>query len=239
MSEEKTMLERDEAKSKDPEVYSRGYFDGYHKGYADVKSKVNAAKKKEREEYRKKLESIEAANVYPLSMIYTLAEEYNFDEPIRISPETVNQAMTDVLTESQRRIMEMYYRDRMSLDEIASIFSVTRERVRQIILKAGRRLVHPEAMNKIRVVSLEEYNALLRKYEIAIGQIDTMDLPIEELGLSVRSYNCLKRRGIYTIGEVFNLTDDDYRRIRNLGEKSIKEIKTKLYGFLDPEGNNE
>ena len=235
----KKMLEREEAKEKDLEVYQRGYFDGYHKAYSDVRSKVNAAKKKEREVYRKKLESIEAANVYPLNMIYSLTEEYNFEEPIRISPETVNQAMASVLSERELLCVEMYYRDQMSLDEIAEKYSITRERVRQIILKAGRKLVSPSSMNKIRVVSLEEYQALQRKYEIASGQIDVMDMPIEELDLSIRSYNCLKRRGIYTIGAAYDLSDDDYRRIRNLGEKSIKEIKTKLLEYISREDNNE
>lgn len=245
MSEEKTMLERDAAKSRDPEVYSRGYFDGYHKGYADVKSKVNAAKKKEREEYRKKLESIEAISVYPLSMIYELTDGFDYGEPIRISPETIYQTMTEVLSERDRRLMEMYYRDRMSLDEIAGTLYVTRERVRQIILKAGRKLVHPSVMCKMRVVSLKEYDDLKRKYDLLYAQVngtlpkDITNRFIEDLDLSVRSYNALKRNGIQTVGELFGLSDEELSKFRNLGDKSKKEIKTKLYDFLDPEGNNE
>lgn len=51
---------------------------------------------------------------------------------------------------------------------------------------------------------------------------------IEELDLSVRSYNCLKREGIDTVGQLKVLTDEDIRQIRNLNDRSIEEIRTKL-----------
>ena len=54
------------------------------------------------------------------------------------------------------------------------------------------------------------------------------DKPIEILDLGVRSYNCLKRAGINTIGELTEKTEEDMMKIRNLGKKSLKEIKDKL-----------
>lgn len=51
---------------------------------------------------------------------------------------------------------------------------------------------------------------------------------IEELDLSCRSYNCLKRASINTVGELTQMTEEDLVRVRNLGRKSIKEIKEKL-----------
>ena len=51
------------------------------------------------------------------------------------------------------------------------------------------------------------------------------ELDIEELELSVRSYNCLKRAGIHTAGQLLELSDDELRDIRNLGSKSIEEIR--------------
>jgi DNA-directed RNA polymerase subunit alpha len=53
-------------------------------------------------------------------------------------------------------------------------------------------------------------------------------LPIEELNLSVRSYNCLKRESINTVGELIQRTEQELTDIRNFGQKSIDEVKAKL-----------
>jgi DNA-directed RNA polymerase subunit alpha len=53
-------------------------------------------------------------------------------------------------------------------------------------------------------------------------------LPIEELQLSVRSYNCLKREGVNTVGELTQKSDAELTDIRNFGLKSIEEVKAKL-----------
>jgi DNA-directed RNA polymerase subunit alpha len=53
-------------------------------------------------------------------------------------------------------------------------------------------------------------------------------LPIEELNLSVRSYNCLKREGLNTVGELVQRTEQELTDIRNFGQKSIDEVKLKL-----------
>lgn len=55
-----------------------------------------------------------------------------------------------------------------------------------------------------------------------------LELPIEELDLSVRSYNCLKRAGINTIEELTRKTEEDMMKVRNLGKKSLQEVKEKL-----------
>lgn len=54
---------------------------------------------------------------------------------------------------------------------------------------------------------------------------------IEDLDLSVRSYNCLKRAGIQTVEELTQRTEDEMMRVRNLGKKSLKEVKDKIYGL--------
>ncbi len=53
-------------------------------------------------------------------------------------------------------------------------------------------------------------------------------LPIEDLDLTVRSYNCLKREGIHTVGELLSRSEADLLDIRNFGSKSIDEVKVKL-----------
>jgi DNA-directed RNA polymerase subunit alpha len=52
--------------------------------------------------------------------------------------------------------------------------------------------------------------------------------PIEDLDLSVRSYNCLKREGVTTVGQLIERTEEDLLDIRNFGQKSIEEVKQKL-----------
>jgi DNA-directed RNA polymerase subunit alpha len=56
-------------------------------------------------------------------------------------------------------------------------------------------------------------------------------LPIEDLDLTVRSYNCLKREGIHTVGELVARSEADLLDIRNFGAKSIDEVKAKLTGM--------
>lgn len=58
-----------------------------------------------------------------------------------------------------------------------------------------------------------------------------LDRSIEDLELSVRSFNCLKRAGINTIGELVSRTPDDMIRVRNLGRKSLEEVEQKLGGL--------
>ena len=55
-----------------------------------------------------------------------------------------------------------------------------------------------------------------------------LEMTIEELDLSVRSYNCLKRAGINTVQELTNKSEADMMKVRNLGRKSLEEVKAKL-----------
>ncbi|HVE63885.1 MAG TPA: DNA-directed RNA polymerase subunit alpha [Mycobacteriales bacterium] len=56
-------------------------------------------------------------------------------------------------------------------------------------------------------------------------------LPIEEMDLTVRSYNCLKREGIHSVGELITRSEADLLDIRNFGAKSIDEVKAKLHSM--------
>ena len=53
-------------------------------------------------------------------------------------------------------------------------------------------------------------------------------MTIEELDLSVRSYNCLKRANINTVEELTEKTEDEMMKVRNLGKKSLEEVVQKL-----------
>ena len=67
---------------------------------------------------------------------------------------------------------------------------------------------------------------MVEKEEDQIEKV--LEMTIEELDLSVRSYNCLKRAGINTVHELANKTEDEMMKVRNLGRKSLEEVKAKL-----------
>jgi DNA-directed RNA polymerase subunit alpha len=78
-----------------------------------------------------------------------------------------------------------------------------------------------------------ELNAEAEGIEIGPSPTDAalaadLALPIEELDLSIRSYNCLKREGIHTVGELVTRSEADLLDIRNFGSKSINEVREKL-----------
>ena len=60
-------------------------------------------------------------------------------------------------------------------------------------------------------------------------QTKILEKPIEELELSVRSFNCLKRSNIATVGDLVNKTEEDMMKVKNLGKKSLDEVIAKLH----------
>jgi DNA-directed RNA polymerase subunit alpha len=78
-------------------------------------------------------------------------------------------------------------------------------------------------------VSVEETKEKASVFVADEGQKDiALNRPIEELELSVRSFNCLKRQGINTLQDLLNCSEIDLANIRNFGTKSIEEVKEKL-----------
>ena len=71
----------------------------------------------------------------------------------------------------------------------------------------------------------------IEKDEVKVEENKYENFTIEELDLSVRSYNCLKRAGIQTILELTDKTEEDMMKVKNLGKKSLKEIKEKLVSY--------
>ena len=60
------------------------------------------------------------------------------------------------------------------------------------------------------------------------AQNKVLEMTIEELDLSVRSFNCLKRAGINTVGDLMNTTEEEMMKVRNLGRKSLEEVIKKM-----------
>ncbi len=74
----------------------------------------------------------------------------------------------------------------------------------------------------------------------ASGSANLMDAPIEELDLPMRAYNSLKRNSITKVGQVLSLSDDEFLRMRNFGQKSLDELKERLAlrGFINPDASS-
>ena len=75
-----------------------------------------------------------------------------------------------------------------------------------------------------------------KKAEIMVERPETqkekvLEMPIEELDLSVRSFNCLKRATINTVEDLTNRTEEDMIKVRNLGKKSLEEVIQKLHSL--------
>ncbi|WP_461366511.1 DNA-directed RNA polymerase subunit alpha [Candidatus Darwinibacter acetoxidans] len=73
---------------------------------------------------------------------------------------------------------------------------------------------------------VDKVEIMVEKEEESIDRL--MEMTVEELDLSVRSYNCLKRASINTVDELIRKTEEDMMKVRNLGKKSLAEIKEKL-----------
>ena len=65
----------------------------------------------------------------------------------------------------------------------------------------------------------------------SIEREKVLDMVIEDLDLSVRSFNCLKRAGIHTVEDLTNKSEEDMMKVRNLGRKSLEEVIAKLASF--------
>ena len=97
---------------------------------------------------------------------------------------------------------------------------------RDAVASAGRTLVELFGLAR-------ELNYDAEGIEIGPSPVDEqlaqdLALPVEDLNLTVRSYNCLKREGIHTVGELLGRSEQDLLDIRNFGSKSIDEVKAKL-----------
>jgi len=171
------------------------------------------------------------------------------------------------LTDREQKLIHLRFQYGLTLEAVGRIFGVTRERVRMIQNKALRKLRHNMAYNNCFVVDTATYDemkaqvvrleARCAELEKAMADIYTTQPEIvedkyamailrntrlEELDWSVRAYNCLKRAGFHTVGDLIQFdqaqhTDansflyKDWKSIRNLGRKSLLEIAKVIYDF--------
>ena len=144
-------------------------------------------------------------------------------DPIGVIPvDSIFSPVTKVsYSVENTRVEQMTDRDRLILD-VETDGSVA---PREALASAGSTLLE--------LVNL--FSELAEAQGLAVGpaQDETqlsgdLAITIEELNLSVRSYNCLKREGINTVGDLVQRTEAELMDIRNFGQKSIEEVKQKL-----------
>lgn len=189
---------------------------------------------------------------YPFSLAKAILQ--SDEETLKIYLPGIEQALA-TLTEREVRVIRQRFVEKKTLKDTGITEGITRERVRQIEAKAIRKLRHPSRNILFRGVSYTEvkahwadyyklkaeydqvfaaYQALSdRPAEEVVRENDILQKPLEDLDLSVRSYNCLRRAGRNTVGDVSKMTDVELSKVRNLGRKSAEEIKARLaeYGL--------
>jgi DNA-directed RNA polymerase subunit alpha len=118
---------------------------------------------------------------------------------------------------------------RTDLDSLSiEVFTDGRISPRRALQEAARQLT------EILGLFTDGYEGSRAEARSRIGRpVITDERPVEDLELTVRSYNCLKREGVDTIGQLATMTEEELMNIRNLGMKSVDEIRSKLieYGY--------
>jgi len=185
---------------------------------------------------------------YPFNLLYEIMGE-DFEHPADVEG-SLEYVIATELMERERRCVSMRYRNGMTYEQIAKAEHITRERIRQIVARALRKLRHPSRAKYLKkgvaAMLLEQQQLSLKEeiYELKklIGEsaphiVEKIsdrerqkkdNTPIEHLDLSVRSYNCLRRAGINTLGDIAKLSCMELTRIRNLGKRSWDEINKML-----------
>lgn len=150
----------------------------------------------------------------------------------------------ETLTVREKDVLLMRYEHGMTLEQCGNKYNVTKERIREIEAKALRKLRHPsrsrefilDTMHKAHEIAEErdklKLEVITLRERCKVDEPETerpyTDIHIEDLELSVRSYNCLARANMYHLSDFEGKTVEDLKKVRNLGMKSIKEIVLKL-----------
>ncbi|MBR0088009.1 MAG: DNA-directed RNA polymerase subunit alpha [Lachnospiraceae bacterium] len=144
-----------------------------------------------------------AIGVIPVDAIYTPIERVN----INVEDTRVGQ-----ITDFDKLTLEVYTNGTLAPDEAVSLAAKVLSEHLSLFIDLSENAKHAEVM----VEKLENESQKV------------MEMNIDELELSVRSYNCLKRAGINTVEELCSKTPEEMMKVRNLGRKSLDEVLAKL-----------
>lgn len=141
--------------------------------------------------------------VIPVDSIYTPVLKVNY---------TVENTRVGQITDYDKLTLEVWTDGTISAKEAVSL---------------GAKVLN-EHLNLFVDLSEEAYTADIMVEKDDKGKEKVLEMTIEELDLSVRSFNCLKRAGINTVEDLISKTEEDMMKVRNLGRKSLDEVIAKL-----------
>ncbi len=142
-------------------------------------------------------------NALPVDSIYTPVLKVNY---------TVENTRVGQITDYDKLTLEVWTDGTISAKEAVSL--------------AAR--IMTEHLNLFVTLSQEAMDAEIMVEKDDKGKEKALEMTIEELDLSVRSFNCLKRAGINTVEDLINKSEDEMMKVRNLGRKSLEEVMAKL-----------
>lgn len=153
-------------------------------------------------------------------------EEFDPEDLYSIDVDKFISYISERLTDREKLVIDLRYEEHFTYDKIGEQLKVTRGRAQQIGAKALRKLYY--------TATLRCRKGGFAEKESAEEEAKDKETDIGELGLSVRSYNCLRHAGIYTIEQLSELTKDDFMKIRGLGASSIEDIlkRASEYGVV-------
>jgi DNA-directed RNA polymerase subunit alpha len=144
--------------------------------------------------------------IIPVDSIYTPVRRVNY---------TVENTRVGQITDYDKLTLEVWTNGSIKPDEAISLGAKIMSEHLNLFIDLSDQAKHTEIM-----VEKEE----TKKEKV-------LEMTIEELDLSVRSYNCLKRAGINTVEDLTNKTEEDMMKVRNLGRKSLEEVLQKLHAL--------
>ncbi len=144
--------------------------------------------------------------IIPVDSIYTPVRKVNY---------TVENTRVGQVTDFDKLTLEVWTNGSIKPDEAISLGAKIMSEHLNLFIDLSDHAKHTEIM-----VEKEE----TKKEKV-------LEMTIEELDLSVRSYNCLKRAGINTVEDLTNKTEEDMMKVRNLGRKSLEEVLQKLHAL--------
>lgn len=145
----------------------------------------------------------QAIGVIPVDSLYTPVSRVNF---------VVENTRVGQITDYDKLTLELWTNGTLKADEAVSLGAKILSEHLSLFIDLSDNAKNVEIM-----VEKEED----QKEKV-------LEMSVEELDLSVRSYNCLKRAGINTVEELINRTEEEMMKVRNLGKKSLEEVLNKL-----------
>lgn len=151
----------------------------------------------------KNKEEDQVVGIIPVDTAFTPVEKVNFN---------IENTRVGQITDYDRLVLEVWTNGTMKPDEATSI---------------GAKILTEHLNLFIGLTDhVSEVEIMVEKEEDVKEKV--LEMTVEELDLSVRSYNCLKRAAINTVEELTDKTADDMMKVRNLGKKSLEEVQGKL-----------